>query len=554
MQKDERIRIMKHEKNWYKDLVIYQIYPRSFKDGNHDGIGDLKGMIEKLDYLKELGINAVWMSPVYASPNVDNGYDISDYFSIMEEFGTMEDWEAFRDGAHQRGIAIIMDLVLNHSSDQHFWFQESKKSRTNPYSDYYIWHDPAPDGGAPNGWMSVFGGSAWEYVPERKQYYLHLFAKEQPDLNWDNPKAREEIFDIIRFWNEKGVDGYRIDAISYLDKGLDGRADMNETIGTVACVNLEGTHRYIREMTAKTMAPDHLMSVGEVNINNEQDAINYSSAASEEFNMAIAFVPPIVEIQTWSPEKMKKDLEENYEILKKDGWWARFLSNHDKPRQVSLYGNDQKYWKESAKMLASYLHTLPGTPFIYQGEEFGMTNVAYPSIEDYDDIDTRNYYKTMLENGASPKEALAESQSISRDNARTPMQWDDSIYAGFSTQEPWLKVNPNYKQINAASQMQDETSIFAFYQKLIALRKEHPIMAHGDLHLCCPKEGPLIAYTRTLSKETWLVVHNFSDQAQTFVYDGLTKDTAVILSNYENVSVNCGRLEMQPYETVIFEL
>ena len=230
---------MKHKKDWYKDLVIYQIYPRSFKDGNNDGIGDLKGMIEKLDYLKELGINAVWMSPVYASPNVDNGYDISDYFAIMEEFGTMEDWDAFRDGAHERGIAIIMDLVLNHSSDKHKWFRESKKSRNNPYSDYYIWRDPAPDGGAPNCWMSVFGGSAWEYIPERGQYYLHFFAKEQPDLNWDNPETKEKIFDIIRFWNEKGVDGYRIDAISYLDKGLDGRADMNEPIGTVACVNLE---------------------------------------------------------------------------------------------------------------------------------------------------------------------------------------------------------------------------------------------------------------------------------------------------------------------------
>ena len=407
---------MKHKKDWYKDLVIYQIYPRSFKDGNNDGIGDLKGMIEKLDYLKELGINAVWMSPVYASPNVDNGYDISDYFAIMEEFGTMEDWDAFRDGAHERGIAIIMDLVLNHSSDKHVWFQESKKSRNNPYSDYYIWRDPAPDGGAPNCWMSVFGGSAWEYVPERGQYYLHFFAKEQPDLNWDNPETKEKIFDIIRFWNEKGVDGYRIDAISYLDKGLDGRADMNEPIGTVACVNLEGTHRYIREMVAETMTPDNLMSVGEVNINNEQDAINYSSAASKEFNMAIPFVPPIVEIQTWSPEKMKRDLKKDYEILKKDGWWARFLSNHDKPRQVSLYGNDREFWSESAKMLACYLHTLPGTPFVFQGEELGMTNVAFPSIDDYNDIDTRNYYKTMIEHEAylhpEAMESLLQAQKF----------------------------------------------------------------------------------------------------------------------------------------------
>lgn len=551
---------MKHKKDWYKDLVIYQIYPRSFKDGNNDGIGDLKGMIEKLDYLKELGINAVWMSPVYASPNVDNGYDISDYFAIMEEFGTMEDWDAFRDGAHERGIAIIMDLVLNHSSDKHKWFRESKKSRNNPYSDYYIWRDPAPDGDAPNCWMSVFGGSAWEYVPERGQYYLHFFAKEQPDLNWDNPETKEKIFDIIRFWNEKGVDGYRIDAISYLDKGLDGRADMNEPIGTVACVNLEGTHRYIREMVAETMTPYNLMSVGEVNINNEQDAINYSSAASKEFNMAIPFVPPIVEIQTWSPEKMKRDLKKDYEILKKDGWWARFLSNHDKPRQVSLYGNDREFWSESAKMLACYLHTLPGTPFVFQGEELGMTNVAFPSIDDYNDIDTRNYYKTMIEQGASPEEALAESRSISRDNARTPMQWNDSPNGGFSEHTPWLGVNPNYKLINAESQMNDDCSVFRFYQNLIALRKKHPVMAHGDFKLCCPEDGPVIAYTRSYQDETWLAVHNFSASMQKFHYGAedieLPCNTPVIISNYgENeVEYGIGTLVLKPYETVVFQL
>ena len=420
--------------------------------------------------------------------------------------------------------------------------------------------DPAPDGGAPNCWMSVFGGSAWEYVPERGQYYLHFFAKEQPDLNWDNPETKEKIFDIIRFWNEKGVDGYRIDAISYLDKGLDGRADMNEPIGTVACVNLEGTHRYIREMVAETMAPDNLMTVGEVNINNEQDAINYSSAASKEFNMSIPFVPPIVEIQTWSPEKMKRDLKKDYEVLKKDGWWARFLSNHDKPRQVSLYGNDNEYWEKSAKMLAAYLHTLPGTPFVFQGEEFGMTNVAYPSIEDYDDIDTRNYYKTMIEQGSSPEESLAESQSISRDNARTPVQWDDSLYAGFSTHKPWIGVNPNYKEINAASQMKDDNSVFRFYQKLIALRKEHPVMAHGDFKLCCSEKGPVIAYTRNYQGETWMAVHNFSKETQEFAYKEteveLQSDTPVIISNYEESTITFHGevLSLKPYETVVFQL
>ena len=542
---------MRHEKDWYKELVIYQIYPRSFKDGNGDGIGDLKGMIEKLDYLNELGVNAVWMSPVYASPNVDNGYDISDYFSIMEEFGTMQDWEIFRDEAHARGIAVIMDLVLNHTSDQHVWFQESKKSRENPYSDFYIWKDPAPDGGAPNGWMSVFGGSVWEDVPERKQYYLHLFAKEQPDLNWDCLEARQKIFDIIRFWNEKGVDGYRVDAISYLDKGLDGRADFQEKIGTVACVNLEGTHRYIREMAAETFAPDHLMSVGEVNINHEQDARNYSSAKSGEFNMAIPFVLPIVEIQTWSPEKMKRDLEKDYQALKEDGWWTRFLSNHDKPRQVSLYGNDGLYWKESAKMLACYIHTLPGTPFVYQGEELGMTNVQYDSIEEYDDIDTKNYYMSMISNGASKEDALAESQSISRDNSRTPMQWDDSAYAGFSTHKPWLGVNSNYVKINAANQMQDDTSVFRFYQKLIRLRKENPVMIYGDFALCCSKEGSVIAYTRSLEEVTCLIIHNFSEEEQNFEHEKMQSSEQVILSNYDEVKMENGQAKLRAYETLI---
>ena len=354
------------------------------------------------------------------------------------------------------------------------------------------------------------------------------------------------------------MDGYRIDAISYLDKGLDGRANPNEQFGTVACVNLEGTHRYIREMVAKTMTPDHLMSVGEVNINNDQDAIHYSSAASEEFNMAIPFVPPIVEIQTWSPEKMKRDLRHDYELLKKDGWWARFLSNHDKPRQVSLYGNDTTFREVSAKMLASYLHTLPGTPFVFQGEELGMTNVAYPSIEDYDDIDTKNSYHTMLEQGIAPEKALAEAQRISRDNARTPMQWDDSLNGGFSDHTPWLGVNPNYKEINAASQMANDSSVFRFYQKLISLRKEHPVMAHGDLQLCCPEDGPVIAYTRSYQDETWLAVHNFSQDVQKFQYTGtgLQLDTSVLLSNYpeHDICPEDDILTLKPYETVIFRL
>ena len=541
---------MKHKKDWYKDLVIYQIYPRSFKDGNNDGIGDLKGMIEKLDYLKELGINAVWMSPVYASPNVDNGYDISDYFAIMEEFGTMEDWDAFRDGAHERGIAIIMDLVLNHSSDKHKWFRESKKSRNNPYSDYYIWRDPAPDGGAPNCWMSVFGGSAWEYVSERGQYYLHFFAKEQPDLNWDNPETKEKIFDIIRFWNEKGVDGYRIDAISYLDKGLDGRADMNEPLGTVACVNLEGTHRYIREMVAETMTPDNLMSVGEVNINNEQDAINYSSAASKEFNMAIPFVPPIVEIQTWSPEKMKRDLKKDYEILKKDGWWARFLSNHDKPRQVSLYGNDREFWSESAKMLACYLHTLPGTPFVFQGEELGMTNAHFTSIDQYRDVESLNYYNILRGEGKSEAETLDIIAQRSRDNGRTPMQWDASANAGFTTGTPWIGTADNYQTINAAAEMDDPDSVRSFYKTLVHLRKQHKVISEGKIEFLFPENADLLAYRRygAPDGEELLVLCNLTAHEVPVTLPEGWAGAEKLLGNYTETAA-----ALRPYECTVLK-
>lgn len=542
------------QKDWFKELVIYQIYPRSFMDGNGDGIGDLSGMIRKLDYLKELGINAVWMSPVYASPNVDNGYDISDYRRIMEEFGTMEEWEAFRDGAHERGIAIIMDLVLNHSSDLHPWFMESRKSRTNKYSDYYIWRDPAEDGGAPNHWQSVFGGSAWEYVPERGQYYLHFFAKEQPDLNWENETAREEIFDIIRFWNEKGVDGYRIDAISYLDKGLDGSANMDELFGTASCANLAGTHRYIQEMVQKTMAPDHLVSIGEIIVYNTEDTLDYTSSSRGEFDMGIPFVPPIVEIETWSPQNLKKSIMETYDATKDSCWWTRFFSNHDKPRQVSLYGNDGAYWKESAKMLASFLHTLPGTPFVYQGEEIGMTNIQLPSIDDYDDIDTKNYYKTRIEEGASPDEALRAAQNISRDNARTPMQWDDTTNGGFTTGTPWLAVNPNYAQINAKQQMADEDSIFSFYQKLIRLRKEHPVLVHGDLRMLSEEEGTVIGYTRTLDGETWMAVHNFSGEEQIFENEILHEKSEVILTNYGRKQLESGCIHLNPYETIVLRM
>ena len=395
---------MKHKKDWYKDLVIYQIYPRSFKDGNNDGIGDLKGMIEKLDYLKELGINAVWMSPVYASPNVDNGYDISDYFAIMEESGTMEDWDAFRDGAHERGIAIIMDLVLNHSSDKHKWFLESKKSRNNPYSDYYIWRDPAPDGGAPNCWMSVFGGSAWEYIPERGQYYLHFFAKEQPDLNWDNPKVREEVFDMMNWWLKKGVDGFRMDVISLISKkpdlpdgkpGINGYASFNEP------ANGPHVHEYLQEMREKVLNNADTITVGECSGVTLEEAKKYARSDEKELNMVFQFEHMDVDADAdnkWTDKKM--DLREMKAVLTKwqkgledIAWNSLFWENHDQPRSVSRYADDSaKYHDVSAKMLATCIHMMQGTPYVYEGEELGMTNADFTEISEYRDLEALDIY------------------------------------------------------------------------------------------------------------------------------------------------------------------
>lgn len=541
---------MIHCKDWYKNLVIYQIYPRSFQDSNGDGIGDLRGILQRLDYLEDLGINAIWLSPVYASPNVDNGYDISDYRQIMPEFGTMEDWNLLLQESHRRGIAVIMDLVLNHTSDQHAWFQTSKSSRDNPYSDYYVWRDPLPDGGPPNQWKAVFGGSAWEYVPARGQYYLHLFSKQQPDLNWDTPQVREDIYDTIQWWVDQGVDGFRVDAISYLDKGLDSADITNQQEGTRVCVNLPGTHRYIHEMIQRTCEPHHLMTVGEVNCNVLSDYWDFASSSRGEFSMVIPFVSPDEELQTWSPARIKQTIDRTYTLLQHDGWWARFLSNHDKPRQVSLYGDIQDHWEASAKMLASLLHTLPGTPYIYQGEEIGMTNIQFSSIEDYKDIESRNQYKELLEQGMSEKEALRRVQMVSRDNARTPMQWDASPNSGFTSGIPWLALNDNYPQINVADQ-QRPGSILSFYKALIQLRRSSPVLVQGNYVPVLNDQETLIAYTRTYEDTTWAVFHNFSTSPCSLDLSANKLCGSVLLSNYDREGRLEGELSMHPYETLI---
>ena len=409
---------MKRSKDWFKDLVIYQIYPRSFMDSNGDGIGDLKGIISRLDYIASLGVNAIWLSPIYESPCYDNGYDISDYQSIDPMYGTFDDFIAFRDGCHERGIAVIMDLVINHTSHMHRWFKASSASRTGEYSDYYIWKDPV-DGHEPNNWASCFGGSAWEWCPERGQYYLHLFAKEQPDLNWECEALRNEVFSMIKWWIDNGVDGFRVDAISYMEK-YPGFADSPEppmpdgySLAMNECSNREGTHRIISCIKQSLLEPASIMSVGEVNCMKLSDYHDYASQSRHEFDMCIPFISPIVEISSWSPLSMKKNIIDTYAELKADGWWARFLSNHDKPRQVSLYGNDREYRKESAKMLAAIMHMLPGTPFVFQGEELAMADIRYDSIDDYDDIDTKNVYREMILSGKSEAEALDIAAAVS---------------------------------------------------------------------------------------------------------------------------------------------
>lgn len=549
---------METKKSWIKDLVIYQVYPRSFQDSNGDGIGDIPGIISRLDHLFDLGINALWLSPVYRSPNDDNGYDISDYQQIMQEFGTMEDWEQLCAECHQRNIKVIMDLVVNHSSDEHPWFEESKSSRDNDKSDYYIWRDPK-DGKEPNNWASVFGGSAWEYVPQRGQYYYHLFSKKQPDLNWANPKLREEIFSMMEWWVKKGVDGFRVDAISYLDKPQDfpdsPEPPQPDGYSFSACLvnGRPGTHAYIHEMNRRIFSPYNVLTVGEVAAPDTQELARYVATEREEFDMAIPFVAPVVEINTWSPKKLREDIAADYAALKENGWWARFFSNHDKPRQVSLYGNDKEYWEVSAKMLAMLLHSLPGTPFVYQGEEIGMTNMRFPTIEQYNDPDAKNTYHQQLLAGATPEQALAEAQMVSRDNARTPMQWDSSKNAGFTSGEPWLGINPNYTRINVENQKNDPHSIYSCYKKLIALRKESSAMSKGDLEILPVDSDTLFALKRTFQDEVLLSFHNFSSEPAEIPESLLPQTPNVLLSSYDRQGGYQGRF-LRPYESVIFRL
>ena len=546
---------MEQKKDWVKDLIVYQVYPRSFQDSNGDGIGDIPGILSRLDHLSALGINALWLSPVFRSPNDDNGYDISGYREIMDEFGTMEDWDALCAECHKRGIKVIMDLVVNHSSDEHPWFLESKTSRDNSKSDYYIWRDPK-NGKEPNNWASVFGGSAWEFVPERGQYYYHLFSKKQPDLNWANPALREEIFSMMEWWVKKGVDGFRVDAISYLDKPQDfpDSAEPPQPDGYSFSSSLingrPGTHAYIRDMNRRVFSPYNVMTVGEVASKDAEELARYVNTDREEFDMAIPFVAPIVEINTWSPKKMKQDIQNDYDALKENGWWARFFSNHDKPRQVSLYGNDKEYWEVSAKMLAMLLHSLPGTPFVYQGEEIGMTNPHFSRITDYRDVESLNMFAELRNDGRDADELLAILASKSRDNSRTPMQWSNGDNAGFTAGEPWIGLGDNYQQINVEAALADDSSVFYTYQKLIALRKQEAILTWGNYQDLLPNSPVLWCYRREWKGQTLLVIANLSREIQPWQPGQMRGNWQLVMHNYEEASPQPCAMTLRPFEAV----
>lgn len=536
---------------WWHNAVIYQIYPRSFKDSNGDGIGDIKGIIEKLDYLQKLGIDAIWLSPVYQSPNDDNGYDISDYEAIMEEFGTMEDMDHLIDEAKKRDIRIIMDLVVNHTSDEHRWFVESRKSKDNPYRDYYIWRDPV-NGGVPNDMTSTFSGSAWEFDEETGQYFLHLFSKRQPDLNWENPDVHQKVYDMMNFWIDKGIGGFRMDVIDLVGKIPDEKITGNGP----------KLHEYLQEMNRATFGGTDLLTVGETWGATPEIAKLYSNPDRNELSMVFQFehcgLDQIPGKEKWDfcpmeVSKLKEVLSKWQTELGNEGWNSLFWNNHDLPRIVSRWGNDKEYRVESAKMMAILLHMMKGTPYIYQGEEIGMTNYPIKSLEDLKDIESINLYHDRIEKGYSHEEIMESIRVKGRDNARTPMQWDNRVNGGFSDGTPWFPANPNYKEINVTKALEDENSIFYTYQKLIRIRKENPIVVWGDYRLVTDTAEEVFAYEREYEGKKWLVVANFSDKEQNFSYKigGANK---VVIKNYGKEYSDLYDLTLEPYETFVVEI
>ena len=556
---------------WWKEAVIYQIYPRSFADSNGDGIGDLNGITEHLPYLKELGIDVIWLCPVYSSPNDDNGYDISDYRNIMADFGTMADFDRMLAAAHGLGIRIVMDLVVNHSSDEHPWFVESRSSRDNPYRDYYIWRDPKADGSAPNNWASYFSGSAWQFDEATGQYYLHLFSRKQPDLNWENDKVREEVFDLMTWWCEKGIDGFRMDVISLISKVQtfpDG-VSYDGLYGDSTPYTVSGprVHEFLREMNRKVLSRYDLLTVGETPNVTVEEAGQYANEEGTELNMVFQFEHMNLDGgdgYKWSTRKLplvplKENLSKWQTGLDGIAWNSLYFCNHDQPRIVNRLGDpDPQFREASAKCIATCLHMMQGTPYIYQGEELGMTNYPFRSVEDFRDIESINAYRELTEQrGMDPAVLFPMIAAKSRDNARTPMQWDETENGGFTTGTPWMAVNPNYIEINAREQLLRRDSVFQHYKKLIAMRHHYEIIVYGHYQLLLSEDPDLFVYTRDLAEHRLLVVCNFSGHNRIYVPDEVFRYAEVLIHSGPGIEDCTPREEngiLRPYEAYVLYL
>lgn len=548
-------------RKWWKEAVAYQVYPRSFNDSNYDGIGDLPGVIEKLDYLNDLGIDVIWLSPMYQSPNDDNGYDISDYRAIMDEFGTMEDFDRLLKEVHHKGMKLILDLVVNHTSDEHPWFIESKSSKDNPKREWYIWKDPKEDGSEPNNWESIFNGSAWEFDELTNQYYFHLFSKKQPDLNWDNPEVRNAVFEMMNWWFDKGIDGFRVDAITHIKKTFEaGDLPLPEGKSYAPAfdvdMNQPGIQPWLQEMKDKSLSQYDIMTVGEANGVNPDNAKEWVGEEEGKFNMIFQFE----HLGLWSTGDSKFDVKSYKTILNRwqksledVGWNALFIENHDQPRRVSTWGDDKQYWYESATSHAVTYFLQQGTPFIYQGQEIGMTNYPFDSIETFNDVAVKNEYNIVKAQGGDVNALLNKYKMENRDNSRTPMQWDQSTNGGFTNGTPWFPVNPNYKTINVEQQIHDPQSILQFYKDLIQLKKSDEIYTYGQFNLVDEDNPNLFAYTRTLNNKKILVVGNLTDQVSKLNVPYLIEnEQQVMLHNYSSHVIDFDKI--QPYEAFVIKV
>ncbi len=552
------------KKIWWKEAVAYQIYPRSFMDYNNDGIGDLKGIISKLDYIKDLGIDVIWICPMYKSPNDDNGYDISDYQDIMSDFGNMYDFNELLNEVHKRDMKLIIDLVINHTSDEHEWFIESKSSKNNPKRDWYIWRKGKGEL-EPNNWESIFKGSAWEYDESTDEYFLHLFSKKQPDLNWENKDVRKELYKMINWWLDKGIDGFRVDAISHVKKenGLKDMPNPNNERYVSSFekhMNVEGIHELLDELNENTFSKYDIMTVAEANGVNAEHAEEWVGDENGKFNMVFQFE----HLDLWNNEddqefnvKECKDILTRWQYgLHNKGWNALFIENHDIPRAVSTWGDDKNYWKESSTALGLMYFMQQGTPFIYQGQEIGMTNVKYKSINDYNDIKSVGIYNDMIEKGIDKDKALRHLWAVSRDNARTPMQWNNSINGGFSSSNPWIKINPNYTEINVENQLSNEDSILNFYKKMIKIRKENEALIYGEYKLILEDDESIYSYIREFDNKRFIIITNLTGKYVEFKYEKeLLKYENLLLSNYKvEAHSDITNVLLKPYEARLYKL